>query len=172
MKEVIGYGITIGLLCIVVSGILERGDLFSASQPLTQAQEETAFSGLLPQATSFEPVQSDGEVLYYKGYDNNNRLIGVVFKAAGKGYSGDIETMAGMTLDGTITFIRVISQNETAGLGSRVTEPGFTGQFSGKAIRRLSSVQAITGATISSSAVINSVARRAGELTGILTHEK
>jgi electron transport complex protein RnfG len=174
MKEMISYGIMIGLICAVASGILDRMNFLSKSKFITQAQAqvESDLAELLPPATRFEPVKSNGQILYYKGYDKDNRLVGAVFKAAGKGYSGEIETMAGMTRDGKITFIKVIAHNETAGVGSRVTEPGFTGQFSGKAIRQLPSVQAITGATISSSAVINSVAQKAQELTEMLKNEK
>jgi Na+-translocating ferredoxin:NAD+ oxidoreductase subunit G len=172
MKEKIGYVITAGLIAIVASGIWERASLLGASQPPAQTQEETAVSGLLPQASRFEAIQSNGEVLYYKGYDNAGRFIGVVFQAEGKGYAGKIATMAGMTRDGTIAFIRVVRNNETAGVGSRIGEPGFAARFSGKDAGQLSSVQAIAGATISSSAVIDSVAKRAKEITEMLKDEK
>ena len=39
-----------------------------------------------------------------------------------------------MTKDGTITAIKVLNQNETPGLGARVTETDFTRQFTNKNI--------------------------------------
>jgi electron transport complex protein RnfG len=95
--------------------------------------------------------------------------MGAAFKASGKGYSSIIETMVGMLKDGTITAIKVISQNETPGLGARVAEPEFTGQFEN--IKDLSGVSAITGATISSRAVINSVEKKDKEIMAKIKNE-
>jgi electron transport complex protein RnfG len=174
MKEMIRYGVILGLICMVASGLLAAVNFITQPKIFAQAhaQEESTLAELLPLAARFEPAKSNEEVIYYKGFDKNNQFIGVVFKAAGKGYSSVIETMAGMTRDGKITSIKVISLNETPGLGSRVTEPGFTGQFTGKDTQQLPQVQAITGATISSSAVIKAVTEKAQELQEVLKNEK
>ena len=121
---------------------------------------------VMPGAIEFKAVESGSEVLYYKAYGQNNSFMGVVFKASGKGYSSVVETIVGMLKDGTITAIKVLSQNETPGLGARVTEPSFTGQFKQINISGLDSVSAVTGATISSRAVINSVMLKAKEIQG------
>ena len=96
-------------------------------------------------------------MLYYKGFDAEQKFIGVVFKVGKKGYSSVIETVVGMLKDGTITAIKVLSQNETPGLGSQVAEKKFTDRFNKVSFSDLASVQAITGATISSRAVVDSV---------------
>ena len=118
------------------------------------------------QAESFEAVKSGEDILYYRGMGNDGDLIGVAFKVSAKGYSSVIEVMVGMLKDGTITAIKVLSQNETPGLGTRVAEQDFTGQFANK--KDLREVQAITGATISSRAVINSVDQKAQEIRELL----
>jgi len=61
--------------------------------------------------------------------DSQDKLIGFVFKTSGKGYSGVIETLAGMFPDGKISAIKIVSSNETPGLGMRVAENSFTSQF-------------------------------------------
>lgn len=76
-----------------------------------------------------------------------------------------------MTLDGKITAIKVTNLSETPGLGSRVAEPDFLGRFSHRKISELSQVEAVTGATISSRAVIDSVKKKAEEVAKLLKNE-
>jgi electron transport complex protein RnfG len=69
--------------------------------------------------------------------------------------------------NGTISGVNIIRQSETPGLGTRIAEPEFTNQFSGKRIEdvRLRQdggvIDAITGATISSRAITDIVHERA-----------
>ena len=77
-----------------------------------------------------------------------------------------------MTRDGIISAIKILSQNETPGLGAKVVEPDFTRGFSNKKLTELNDVKAITGATISSHAVIDSVKKKAEEIRGIIKDEK
>jgi electron transport complex protein RnfG len=77
-----------------------------------------------------------------------------------------------MTKDGTITAIKILNQNETPGLGARIIEPEFTRQFSNKDLSALNDIQAITGATISSRAVIEAVKKKAGEIKELIKNER
>jgi len=171
MKEMIKYGATLAFICIIAAGLLAGVNVLTKSKIISQAlaEEEASLREVLPEAVSFEPVKSGDAVLYYKALDAEGKLMGAAFKASGKGYSSIIETMVGMLKDGTITAIKVISQNETPGLGARVTEPAFTGQF--KNILDLSGVSAITGATISSKAVMGSIEKKAREIRMLLANE-
>ena len=137
-----------------------------------QAEEEASLKGVIPEGEYFEPVKSGEEIIYYKAFDKGGNLAGIAFKASGKGYSSTIETMVGMKKDGMITTIKILSQNETPGLGAQVTQPQFTRQFTQKNIQNLNEVQAITGATISSKAVIDSVKKKSEEIKGLIKDEK
>ncbi len=172
MKEMLRYGFILSLICIVAAGLLAGVNVLTRSKILaqTQAEEEASLQEVMPEATHFLAVKSGEEVLYYKAYDQTGKLIGAAFKAQGKGYSSTIETMVGMLKDGTITVIKILSQNETPGLGARVAESSFTGQFRNK--KDLGGVQAITGATISSKAVIDSVKKKSAEVKARLENEK
>jgi electron transport complex protein RnfG len=174
MRETIRYGLILALICSVSTGLLAVVNVFTKSRIIAQAkaEEETSLREVLPQAERFEEVKSGEEILYYKAYDKENKFIGVAFKASGKGYSSTIETMVGMLRDGTITAIKVISQNETPGLGAQVSGSEFTEQFKNKSSARLDDVQAITGATISSRAVIDSVKEKAGQIQELIKNEK
>ena len=166
MREMIRYGLTLAIICIVASGLLAGVNVLTKHRITAQAQaeEDSSLKEVLPAAESFLPVKSGEEIIYYKALDKEKNLLGVAFRASGKGYSSSIETMVGMLKDGTIKAIKVLSQNETPGLGARVAESSFTGRFSDKKAQDLSAVEAITGATISSRAVIDSVKKKAQEI--------
>ena len=135
------------------------------------SEEKAALEEVMPQAEKFEKVNEGKDLEYYKAFDKSGMFLGAVFKASAKGYSSTIDLLAGILKNGTITAIKVISQNETPGLGSQVSEQKFTGQFAGKD-SALMDVQAITGATISSRAVINCVKERAKEIKTLIANEK
>lgn len=173
MKEMIRCGCILMVICAVAAGLLAGANALTKNRILAQAyaEENASLQQVLPEAASFEAVMVDGQLRYYKALDKNGALVGVAFKAVRKGYSSQIETMAGMLLDGTITAIKVVSQNETPGLGTRVTESSFVAQFEKRKLRDMQGVQAITGATISSRAVIASVREKAEEIILQLKNE-
>ena len=172
MRETIRFGLILGIICIIAAGLLAGVNSLTKPRILAQAlaEENTGLKEVLPEADKFEAVKENEEIIYYKGYGNNGKIVGVAFKATGKGYSSVVDTLVGMLKDGKIVAIKILSQNETPGLGSRITEPSFINQFKG--ISGLSEVQAITGATISSQAVIVSVEKKALEIRGLIKNEK
>lgn len=172
MKEMARYGFVLALICIVAAGLLAGMNSLTKARIIAQAQaeEENSLKEVMPLAVRFEPVNSGEEIIYYKALDKEGKLIGVAFKASGKGYSSTIDTMVGMLEDGTITTIKILAQNETPGLGTQVAESDFTGQF--KDNKDLSNIQAITGATKSSKAVIDSVQKKSEEIKALIKDEK
>lgn len=84
-----------------------------------------------------------------------------------KGFSGNINLMAGFKPDGSIISITVLEQKETPGLGTKMTEPLFKNQFNDKNPSQFSlkvkkdggPVDAITAATISSRAFCDALQR-------------
>lgn len=174
MKEMARYGFILALICIIAAGLLAGVNTLTRSKIVAQvlAEEQAALKEVMPQAVKFTEVKSGQEILYYRALDSQDKLVGFVFKASGKGYSSVIETLAGMFPDGKISAIKVVSLNETPGLGMRVTENSFTSQFNNQDALSLSGVQAITGATISSNAVMNSVIKKAQEIKELIKNEK
>lgn len=74
------------------------------------------------------------------------------------GYGGDMELFVGISTDGKITGVSVLTSSETEGLGSRTTEPEFTSQFAGKdASEEIADFDAISGATKSSNSFLSAV---------------
>lgn len=93
----------------------------------------------------------------------NGDPLGHAFMAYPKGYGGTIDILIGLEPDTSLRGIRIIAQQETPGLGSKIVDESFLNQFKGlipddvRLSRDGGKVDAITGATISSSAVINGV---------------
>jgi electron transport complex protein RnfG len=170
MKNMARYGFILALICMVASGLLAGVNSLTKSRIIAQAQaeEEASLKEIIPEAVHFEPVKSDNEIIYYKAHNKEGKLVAVAFKAAGKGYASTVETMVGMAPDGEIIAIKVVAQNETPGLGAQVVEPAFTTQFKRKNIQNLNQVQAITGASISSKAIIEAVKKKAEEIKELI----
>jgi electron transport complex protein RnfG len=133
----------------------------SLTRDRIRAQEDEAFKAML---TEMFPEMSRYELKdeIYTVYSDGSQL-GYAFLAIGKGYGGDINILVGLSDETTVKEIKIISQTETPGLGTRVTEPSFTDQFAGIAIKDIAlsrdggKIDAITSSTISSSAVVDAV---------------
>ncbi len=173
MKDLTRYGLILGIICFLASGVLAVVN--NITEPRIQIQKEkkenSALKEVMPDSADFKPELKDGKLIYYKCYDSAGRLNGFVVKSEGKGYSSIIEVIAGLTPNLDIENVKILSQNETPGLGTRVTETGFLGRFKGKNPNSLSKVDSITGATISSSAVINSLKDKISSLKEDLSKE-
>jgi len=124
----------------------------------------TRLSKLLPEASQFRCVIED---TVWIGYSKENQVVGIVFETAPEGYAGLIPILVRYGVDQNIKKIYISSPaeglKETPGCGQRVLEQEFQSQFSNKKLADLKftdsggSIQAISGATISSSAVLDGI---------------
>ncbi|MBL7084921.1 MAG: FMN-binding protein [Candidatus Omnitrophica bacterium] len=218
MRENLRYILTLSIICLVMASLLTGIYLLTNPKILEQRTkaEQEALEEVMPEAGYFEPVKKDGEISYFRAYSSvdktpplkelggsipvdKRKILGYAFRTEAQGYSSLIETMAGMDTKGKITGIKILAQNETPGLGAKVSEvktkktlwqaikeffssekeipelpsqPWFCAQFKNKKIEDLvvvkgateKNIQAITGATISSEALTNSVREKAKEI--------
>lgn len=108
-----------------------------------------------------------GEDTFFKVRDKTGKLLGYTFLASGNGYQGEIDLMAGIKPDmKTLVGIEVLQSQETPGLGQEIDSKEFKEQFKNLAATpeityvknqkpsRPNEIEAITGATISSRAVV------------------
>jgi electron transport complex protein RnfG len=142
----------------------------------TRARQE-ALKEVLPgtvrftaQTLSIELPGPDGkpetrEVEVFRCLGALGDLVGLAYVAEPAGFADTIRVMVGLDPAARqIVTIRVLELRETPGLGVKVREEAFTGQFKGKSLsdafaagRTGTDVQAVTGATISSQAVARGV---------------
>ena len=143
--------------------------------------ENVARTEVLPNMVGGYELKGEGvDFSYWIGYLDAQKSEpgGYIFLARGNGYSSTIETMVGVDPEGKITGVKILFQQETPGLGARVEEihhgetyPWFTSRFTGKTVSdniRVTTdggeIDTITGATISSRAVTDSINRGLVEL--------
>ena len=119
-------------------------------------------------------TERDGLVIYTLSLKND--IVGYAIKTfTDKGFSGHIEIMAGFTAQGNIHNVIVLNHKETPGLGTKMSDPGFSSQFLGKnpveyelkVKKDGGDVDAITAATISSRAYCDALDKAFNTLTAI-----
>ncbi|MBD3376524.1 RnfABCDGE type electron transport complex subunit G [candidate division KSB1 bacterium] len=183
MKEIIKLGVILALITAIAAAGLAA--VYSVTKPRIEEQKQKALQAALTQALpqspaeAIEPVETEGTVSYYIGYESpaKENISGYAFLARGPGYSSVIETMVGVDTAGEIIGMKVLDQKETPGLGTKVEEirygendPWFLRQFMEKKAGQLAvdkdggEITSITGATISARALTNSVVKGYQEL--------
>jgi len=135
-----------------------------------QEQKELALVDVMPLADHFDPVKSGEEILFYRALDADNNLVGYSFFHDQSGSQGMITLAGGIDTEYKVTGIKIMSHAETPGLGAKITELAFTDQFIGVAQSDLmlskndGAIDAITGATVSSQAVIDGIQAKIMEI--------
>lgn len=180
MKDVPRFAASLTLVALLAAGSLAW--INEITKPKIAAQQENtlknALISVLPGIENgcIVPVKENDEILYYKGYQDKDTtlFIGYAVCVFSKGYASTIQTLVSLDSAGTILSIKILSQQETPGLGTRCEEvraeesvPWWQAQFSGKKAINIAvdkdggSIESITGATITSRAITDSIADRA-----------
>ena len=166
------------IICAVAAGVLAMVDNYTAPRIAKQAEErlKASLTESLPGATSFIADSSALEYLkgeqleevdgVYRASTLGESFYGYVFTVNSVGYSSTIRLMVGVNVRGVLERVLVLSQAETPGLGTKVTEQEFIEQdaiLNAESGRQLAvnkdggDVQAIAGATISSRAAVRGI---------------
>lgn len=158
-KNIIKPVIVLTCICLVVSVLLAYVN--SVTAPIiAEAEQRTAqeaMAEVLPEADSFDPINIDGLPERVDEVYRAENGSGYVFMLTTKGYGGDMKLICGINADGTIEACKTLSHSETSGLGSKTAEDPYRNQYCGKSADTLGEVDAISGATISSTAYMNAV---------------
>lgn len=113
-----------------------------------------------PAPDGFERLDTDGQGFVYAVKQGGN-VLGHAVRQTVKGYGGPIEVTVGFDPQHVIRGVHVggAEFQETEGLGARAREPEFTDQFQGQVtpIELGRQVDAISGATVTSQAVVDAV---------------
>lgn len=179
MKNIAKLGATLFAICAVAA--LALGFINQVTAPIIEERNIQANNEsrqiVLSEAKEFKRLENNvfenitglevgivSEV--YEGV-NESGTIGYTIKTLPKGYGGEMELIVGISTDGLITGINIGSMSETPGLGSKAGDPQFKDQFNQKQATELKivkgkstsedQIEAISGATITSTAVTNGV---------------
>lgn len=118
-KKRYGQGIAFGAMCVLSLGII-------FSMYTIKKQSDNAISGTPVDITGMNAEAYQVKELYTLD-DGSYVVYGI-----SKGYASDIETAVTFDEAGeTILSLAIVSQGETEGIGSKVTEDAFLSQFNG-----------------------------------------
>ncbi|WIV10576.1 RnfABCDGE type electron transport complex subunit G [Proteiniborus sp. MB09-C3] len=179
MREIVKLGLILFLITAIAAALLAFAN-DATSELIAQVQEQEsnkARQEVLPSAENFVPLDENefNKIIaennrikeIYIGKNSADELVGYTVKTTASGYGGNIEIITGISEDGKVTGMKVVSHSETPGLGANSTKPEFQDQFVGKSVSSNisvvksapndSDIQAISGATITSKAVSSGV---------------
>ena len=165
----------------VVAGLLLGVVYDVTKEPIAQQKakaKQEACANVFAEAKTFETVTDlDGVAVsdnidgvdideVMRALDGDETLGYVITVTDHEGYGGDIQFSMGVTLDGTLNGISLLSISETAGLGMKAGDV-LVPQFENKKVEQFtytksgatndSEIDAISGATITTNAVVNGV---------------
>ena len=177
-KDMFKLGLNLLIISAVAALLLALTNSVTASTIAQRNEQANAEARILvlESAQDFEQVKdvktdnSKGVEVseIYEAKDASGNTVGYTLKVLPSGYGGTIELMVGIdSAKGQVSGINVVSNSETAGLGAKSTDPEFSDQYKGKPLEELSvlkngtpgdtEIKAISGATITSTAVTNGV---------------
>ena len=156
--------------------------VYNYSIPKIQANVDAsikeAINNIFVEAKSIEKFKQDN---LFKVFDTNKKFVGYAFLSKGNGYQGVIRLIIGF--DSSIQKVKgidVIESQETPGLGANIAEDFFKSQFIGLQVdpyvkylknekkQNNNEIEAITGATISSRAVVGIINKNVKDIRSIL----
>ena len=162
------------VLLPVLTMVLSAGLLLGASFALKGVAAERAQAEHIRIMQTILPGSSEFTVEPYAGDDANIRSVhkgenGFVIETVTGGYADEIRMMVGVSNEGTVTGLVVMEMDETFSLGANaLTDHVFLSQMlntSGEA-EVGANVDALTGATVTSKAVVRSVNSAVAYVTG------
>lgn len=177
-EGILKLGGTLFIVTLIAAVALAK--INSITRPKIEEQErlekQQAIKSVMPDAVVFVRREAENGKEYYEAYKNPDTTVslGYVTTAYGSGFSSTVRTVVGVDKNGSIRGIKVVYQQETPGLGTHSQDDWFQKQFRGLTPDELlvnkdgGKIKAITGATITSRAVTNSIKSSLNELFSYL----
>lgn len=171
--SILKLGLILLIITSVVGGIVSL--VFSTTEEQIALNNKVSSDDLLvvmPENDSIEEVTEENNLpeeitemyIAFKGSEE----IGYVYKVEVMGYKDIINILIGIDKDNNLVGTKIMKQGETPGLGDLITKDKFINQLFGKQIDEdftavkgdassENEISAVTGATVSSSAVVSGV---------------
>lgn len=171
MKKIAGLLVSLTLIAGICAAVLAYVNEVTKDAIAAVQTQKTQAAAKAVMPSEVVSVEGGRDGAPFVGKDASGAVVG--YAAAGKagGYGGDVELMVGFRADRkTVVCYKTLKATETPGLGMKLNEAAFAGQFAGKdgtALRVAKDggeIQAITSATITSRAVCAAVKAAAERL--------
>jgi electron transport complex protein RnfG len=177
MNKITKMIVTLSVIGLISGGVLAlvyQWALPCIVENQVRATDAAVFA-VVPGTKSYKK-HTAGDLTYFECFGPRRGRTGTAILCSGNGYQGEIKLMVGVNADfSRFTGMTVLEQVETPGLGARIADKKFADQFRGLAARppiayvkgvapsKPNQIEAITGATISTRAVVNIINRTVKE---------
>jgi len=129
-----GFSFVFGLL-LALTNLLTAGDISLRSQE----DRQNSISQVIP-SDLYDNNPVEGSVILedktvYRGI-KAGKITSMAYEISGRGYGGEIKLMLGIDTQGKILGVRILSHQETPGLGDRINEKktDWIFSFNGKSL--------------------------------------
>ena len=166
--SVLLIGLRLLLICAVVAGIISF--VYAVTKPKAEANLKAAKDAAISEIFGASDASDGKDGFYTVRYGENLAATGYCVESVAGGFGGDLTLMVGFDAKGKILGVSIVSHSETPGLGARVNDANYLSQYAGKSGEQKldttddaivggnnGQVDAISGATISSRAVLSAV---------------
>jgi RnfABCDGE-type electron transport complex G subunit len=148
-------------ICMVAGVLL--GVVHMVTDPIATANAEKkaqeTYAQLVPTAATFDPVECsvEGCTAALEAHDAQGQLVAHVIVAQSKGYGGQVPIAVAFGPDGKVLSITTMANEETPGLGTKIANDSYIGQYVGLGAESITAddIDLISGATISSKAALS-----------------
>jgi electron transport complex protein RnfD len=173
IRVILRYAVVLGLVC-AISALILSGTYDVTRSRIEEGEAQDFYRALaevLAGDHEFTPIEGLRGILGGRSNTvteayiaSDGRFSGLAVKASPIGYGGPIDMVVGILPEGKISGVRIVAQSETPGLGTEIAREAFLGQFVGvseadslRVRKDGGSIDAVTGATVSSRAVATGV---------------
>lgn len=185
-KDIIKPVCVLLAICVIIPLALSLTNKVTADK-IAELEEKNSRETManLIEADEFteEEFKDGGESFTYYIAVKDGETVGFIFKTAEKGYGGDVSVMTAVNPDGTVKSVAILDvSNETPGLGQNAAKESFYSQYANKksgisllkngADTAKNEVNAVTGATITSTAVNKAVNTALEQFESVKSNEE
>ncbi len=159
LLSVLNIGARLLIICLVVAGIVSLVNEVTKTRyaELQEEQKQESMASIFGlEKVTYEEL---GNEVYR--ISQNGETVGYCVQTVTAGFGGDMTLMVGFRDDADypIAGVQILSHSETPGLGAKANDASYLSQYNGKSgeLALHDDIDAISGATISSRAVLSGV---------------
>ena len=155
--SVLNIGARLLVICLVVAAVVSLVNEVTKKRyaELQEQEKANAMAAIFGAETLTYTDLGNGVYALKQG----DEPLGYCVESTTAGFGGDMTLMVGFNSDLAVVGVQILSHSETPGLGARVNDAGYLSQYGGKTgdLALGEDIDAISGATISSKAVLAGV---------------
>ena len=157
--SVLNIGARLLVICLAVAAVVSLvNEVTKARYAELQLREQRNSMASIFGATDIAVAELGDNVYQVRQGED---ILGYCVQVVTAGFGGDMTLMVGFGSDRSIAGVQILSHSETPGLGAKASDAAYLAQYQGKSgtLSLGEDIDAVSGATISSRAVLSGVTK-------------